>query len=99
MWDIPASSAARSKRTTRRMHRSSSTRPSSHPANTYPITIEQDPHKSEELGGVRAVFLLGVKGIYPSGISQDVGQQRGMFVDVKRHGEEMEGHSRPLLSR
>jgi len=49
--------------------------------------IEQDPHKSEEIGGVDAVFLLGVKGMYPSGILQDVGQQRGTFVQVVWGGD------------
>jgi len=66
---------------------------------TYPRTIEQDLRKLEGIGGVDAVFLPSVKDIYPSGIVQDVGQQRGTFVEVKGYGSEMEGRSRPLFFR
>ena len=66
---------------------------------TYPQTIEQDIRKLEEIGGVDAVFLPGVKDMYPSGIVQDVEQQRGTFVEVKGYGSEMEGRSRPLFFR
>jgi len=66
---------------------------------TYPRAIEQDLRKLEEIGGVDAVFLPKVKDIYPSGIVQDVGQQRGTFVEVKGYGSEMEGRSRPLFFR
>jgi pantoate--beta-alanine ligase len=66
---------------------------------TYPRTIEQDLRKLEEIGGVDAVFLPGVKDMYPSGIVQDVEQQRGTFVEVKGYGSEMEGRSRPLFFR
>ena len=66
---------------------------------TYPQTIEQDVHKLEEIGGVDAVFLPGVRDMYPSGIVQDVEQQKGTFVEVKGYGSEMEGRSRPLFFR
>jgi len=66
---------------------------------TYPQTIEQDLRKLEEIGGVDAVFLPGVKDMYPSGIVQDVEQQKGTFVEVKGYGSEMEGRSRPLFFR
>jgi len=46
-----------------------------------------------------AVFLPSVKDMYPSGISQDVSQQKGTFVEVKGYGEEMEGRSRPTFFR
>ena len=65
----------------------------------YPRTIEQDLRKLEEIGGVDAVFLPGVKDMYPSGIVQDVEQQRGTFVEVKGYGSEMEGRSRPTFFR
>ena len=66
---------------------------------TYPRTIEQDLRMLEGIGGVDAVFLPGVKDMYPSGIVQDVGQQRGTFVEVKGYGDEMEGRSRPSFFR
>ena len=66
---------------------------------TYPRTMEQDLRKLEQIGGVDAVFLPGVKDIYPSGIVQDVEQQRGTFVEVKGYGNEMEGRSRPSFFR
>ena len=66
---------------------------------TYPRTTEEDLRKLEGIGGVDAVFLPSVKDIYPSGIVQDVGQQRGTFVEVKGYGSEMEGRSRPLFFR
>jgi len=37
--------------------------------------------------------------MYPSGISQDVSQQKGTFVEVKGYGEQMEGRSRPTFFR
>jgi len=66
---------------------------------SYPRTIEQDLRKLEEIGGVDAVFLPGMKDMYPSGIVQDVEQQRGTFVEVKGYGSEMEGRSRPSFFR
>jgi cytidyltransferase-like protein len=66
---------------------------------TYPRTIEQDLRKLETIGGVDAIFLPGVKDMYPSGILQDVKQQRGTFVEVKGYGSEMEGRSRPSFFR
>jgi pantoate--beta-alanine ligase len=55
--------------------------------------------KLEEIGGVDAVFLPGIKDMYPSGIVQDLDQQRGTFVEVKGYGSEMEGLSRPSFFR
>ncbi|KAF9778316.1 Pantoate-beta-alanine ligase [Thelephora terrestris] len=66
---------------------------------TYPRTIEQDLRMLEEIGGVDAVFLPGMKDMYPSGIVQDPERQRGTFVEVKGYGSEMEGRSRPLFFR
>ena len=66
---------------------------------TYPRTIEEDLRNLEKIGGVDAVFLPGVKDMYPSGIVQDVEQQRGTFVEVKGYGSEMEGRSRPSFFR
>lgn len=66
---------------------------------TYPRTIEKDIRKLEEIGAVDAVFLPGVKDMYPSGIVQDLEQQRGTFVEVTGYGSEMEGRSRPSFFR
>jgi pantoate--beta-alanine ligase len=37
--------------------------------------------------------------MYPSGISQDVGEQKGTFIEVKGYGQQMEGRSRPTFFR
>jgi pantoate--beta-alanine ligase len=66
---------------------------------TYPRTVEEDLRELEGIGGVDAVFLPGVKDMYPSGIVQIVEQQRGTFVEVKGYGSEMEGRSRPSFFR
>jgi pantoate--beta-alanine ligase len=77
---------------------------------TYPRTLPQDlnllsalehkpadhPHAPRTAS---AVFLPSVKDMYPSGISQDISQQRGTFVEVKGYGEQMEGRSRPTFFR
>jgi pantoate--beta-alanine ligase len=76
---------------------------------TYPRTFPQDlnllsslEHKPADLHAPRtpsAVFLPSAKDMYPSGISQDVSQQKGTFVEVKGYGEQMEGSSRPTFFR
>ena len=77
---------------------------------TYPRTL---PHDLDLLSGLEyqpvdapgtprtpsAVFVPSVKDMYPSGIDQDVSQQRGTFVEVKGYGEQMEGRSRPTFFR
>lgn len=77
---------------------------------TYPRTFPQDlnllsslEHKPADPPHAprtpSAVFLPSVKDMYPSGISQDVSQQKGTFVEVKGYGEQMEGRSRPMFFR
>lgn len=77
---------------------------------TYPRTLPQDltllsalehqpadpPHAPRTPS---AVFVPSVKDMYPSGISQDISQQKGTFVEVKGYGEQMEGRSRPTFFR
>ncbi|PCH36312.1 pantothenate synthetase [Wolfiporia cocos MD-104 SS10] len=46
-----------------------------------------------------AVFLPTVPEMYPAGISQDVSEQKGTFVDVKGYGHQMEGRTRPTFFR
>ncbi|EGN96868.1 hypothetical protein SERLA73DRAFT_185080 [Serpula lacrymans var. lacrymans S7.3] len=46
-----------------------------------------------------AVFLPSVRDMYPSGISQDVANQKGTFIEVKGYGDQMEGKSRPTFFR
>ncbi len=70
---------------------------------TYPKTLENDLRllagQSVEGRTVSAVFAPTVKEMYPSGITQDPAAQKGMFVEVKGFGDEMEGKSRPLFFR
>jgi pantoate--beta-alanine ligase len=77
---------------------------------TYPRTFPQDlnllsslEHKPAEAPHASrtpsAVFLPSVKDMYPSGIIQDVSQQKGTFIEVKGYGEQMEGRSRPTFFR
>ncbi len=37
--------------------------------------------------------------MYPSGITQDFGLQKGTFVEVKGYDHQMEGKSRPTFFR
>lgn len=46
-----------------------------------------------------ALFLPTVSEMYPSGISQDVSEQKGTFVEVKGYGHQMEGKTRPTFFR
>jgi pantoate--beta-alanine ligase len=46
-----------------------------------------------------AVFIPSVKDMYPSGITTNVAEQRGAFVQVKGLEEQMEGKSRPGFFR
>ena len=76
---------------------------------TYPRTLPHDlsllsslkylPIDTHSSRTPSAVFLPSVKDMYPSGISQDVAEQKGTFVEVKGYGEQMEGRSRPTFFR
>ena len=46
-----------------------------------------------------AVFVPSVTEIYPSGIVQNIAEQRGAFVEVKGYSHQMEGQSRPTFFR
>jgi len=46
-----------------------------------------------------AVFVPSVSEIYPSGIVQNVAEQKGTFVEVKGYSHQMEGKSRPTFFR
>ncbi|KAF8809503.1 pantothenate synthetase [Phlegmacium glaucopus] len=46
-----------------------------------------------------AVYIPSVSEIYPSGIVQNVAEQKGTFVEVKGYGHQMEGQSRPTFFR
>ncbi|KAG8952111.1 pantothenate synthase [Tulasnella sp. 424] len=46
-----------------------------------------------------AVFVPSVKDMYPSGIVQDVAEQKGTFIEVKGFSHQMEGKSRPTFFR
>ncbi|KAJ7180774.1 Pantoate-beta-alanine ligase [Mycena filopes] len=76
---------------------------------TYPRTLPRDLEilTAESLsipGGsairkASAVFLPSVQEMYPSGIDQNLADQRGTFLEVKGYGQEMEGKSRPTFFR
>ena len=46
-----------------------------------------------------AVFVPSVSEIYPSGIVQNIAEQKGTFVEVKGYSHQMEGQSRPTFFR
>lgn len=62
-------------------------------------TLECQPTDVHPSRTPSAVFVPSVKDMYPSGISQDVAEQTGTFVEVKGYGEQMEGRSRPTFFR
>jgi pantoate--beta-alanine ligase len=46
-----------------------------------------------------AVFIPSVWDMYPSGIVQNVADQKGTFIEVKGYDHQMEGKSRPTFFR
>ena len=74
---------------------------------TYPRTLPRDLELLEaeattvnsDVRTPSAVFLPTVSEMYPSGIVQNVAEQKGTFVEVKGYGHQMEGASRPTFFR
>jgi len=79
---------------------------------TYPRTLPKDlqllegekfaPKSPERKGDIRtpnAVFVPTVSEMYPSGIVQNVAEQKGTFIEVKGYGHQMEGMTRPTFFR
>ena len=74
---------------------------------TYPRTLPRDLELLEaeattvnsDVRAASAVFLPTVSEMYPSGIVQNVAEQKGTFVEVKGYGHQMEGASRPTFFR
>ena len=62
-------------------------------------TLEYQPIDVYSSRAPSAVFVPSVRDMYPSGISQDIAEQKGTFVEVKGYGEQMEGRSRPTFFR
>jgi len=62
-------------------------------------TLEYQPTDVYTSHKPSAVFVPSAKDMYPSGISQDVAEQKGTFVEVKGYGVQMEGRSRPTFFR
>ena len=83
--------------------------------NTYPRTLSEDlmlldstsislPSTSDDnsdlvIRKTSAVFLPSVRDMYPSGIAQNVEDQKGAFIEVKGYSHQMEGKSRPTFFR
>lgn len=69
----------------------------------YPRTIESDMDKlsqvEKKLNKEIVVFLPSVEQMYPSGITLEVSDQRGAFVEVKGLSEQLEGQIRPQFFR
>lgn len=75
---------------------------------TYPRTLPKDLELLEAQNvkttsivprTPSAVFLPNVTEMYPSGIVQDVSEQKGTFIEVKGYSHQMEGTSRPTFFR
>lgn len=46
-----------------------------------------------------AVFVPSVRDMYPSGVVQNVADQKGTFIEIKGYSHQMEGKSRPTFFR
>ncbi|KAF9565863.1 pantothenate synthetase [Agrocybe pediades] len=76
---------------------------------TYPRTLPKDLQLLEEqkitskscreTRTPSAVFVPTVSEMYPSGIVQNVAEQKGTFIEVQGYGHQMEGKSRPTFFR
>ena len=82
---------------------------------TYPRTLPEDlvlldstsvslpstsgDHSPPIVRKPSAVFIPSVLDMYPSGIVQNIADQKGTFVEVKGYGHQMEGKSRPMFFR
>jgi len=66
---------------------------------TYPRTLSTDAKLLETIEKSLVIFAPSVNEMYPSGIVQNVGEQKGTFVEVKGFGHQMEGGSRPTFFR
>ncbi|KZV90983.1 Pantoate-beta-alanine ligase [Exidia glandulosa HHB12029] len=68
---------------------------------SYPRTLSSDLATLESLAPPEslAVVVPQVRDMYPSGITQDVAQQKGTFVSVDGFAHQMEGAARPTFFR
>ncbi|KAF8306143.1 pantothenate synthetase [Clavulina sp. PMI_390] len=72
---------------------------------TYPKTFDTDMARFRQVLSEfspypdAVVFLPSVKDMYPSGIVQNVADQKGTFIEVKGYSHQMEGQTRPTFFR
>ncbi|KAI0738502.1 Pantoate-beta-alanine ligase [Daedaleopsis nitida] len=70
---------------------------------TYPRTLPRDLELLSQVSvadrTAAAVFVPNVFEMYPNGISQDVAEQKGTFIEVKGYSHQMEGKTRPTFFR
>ena len=72
---------------------------------TYPRTLPTDLQllestaKDTNVTQPLAVFAPTVTEMYPSGIVQNVAEQKGAFLEVKGFSHQMEGQTRPTFFR
>ncbi|ORY03398.1 Pantoate-beta-alanine ligase [Basidiobolus meristosporus CBS 931.73] len=65
----------------------------------YPRTLEADVKLLSESGCCDALLVPSVKEMYPSGISLNINEQKGTFVEVLGKSSQMEGSIRPHFFR
>ncbi len=74
----------------------------------YPRTFNADMERLSQIVGRNSsdlsapkctLFLPTITDMYPSGIAQDMKDQKGTFVQVKGYEDQMEGKSRPTFFR
>ncbi|KAF9006166.1 Pantoate-beta-alanine ligase [Cyathus striatus] len=76
---------------------------------TYPRTLPRDIElftsesfhdlATNTVRTASAIFVPTVDEMYPTGISQNIADQKGTFVEVKGYGHQMEGVTRPTFFR
>jgi len=64
----------------------------------YPRTVEEDIEKLKR-AGCDYVFMPSVAEMYPSGITLDIPDQQGTFIEVRGKSHQMEGIIRPHFFR
>lgn len=62
-------------------------------------SVSRSEGSTDIVNSPSAVFVPSVRDMYPSGITQNISEQKGTFVEVKGYGHQMEGSKRPDFFR